>query len=49
MIDDFSNDLTHWLPLPEVTPNDIKNANLLEGRFMGDPSFDHPIPKKGKF
>jgi hypothetical protein len=41
-----SQDLTTWFELPVPTENDIENIDTVQGRLMGDPGFEHIVPKK---
>lgn len=34
-----------WLQLPEVNRDEVKQAELVKGRFTGDASFEHNVPK----
>ncbi|EGF81050.1 hypothetical protein BATDEDRAFT_24691 [Batrachochytrium dendrobatidis JAM81] len=41
----YTCDSNNWFQLPEITPEEAKLAELAHGRFYGDPSYEHTIPK----
>ena len=39
----YTVDLVNWLQLPEVSSVEIAQANTIQSRFMGDPSYEYII------
>ncbi|KAJ3409980.1 hypothetical protein CcCBS67573_g00358 [Chytriomyces confervae] len=39
----YSVDLTNWLQLPEVTPEDMLMIDKINKKFTGDPSFEYTL------
>ncbi|KAL2918041.1 hypothetical protein HK105_202455 [Polyrhizophydium stewartii] len=41
----YTLDNLNWYQLPEVTPEERRQADSIQGRFFGDPSYEHTVPK----
>ncbi|KAI8622293.1 hypothetical protein BC830DRAFT_1090138 [Chytriomyces sp. MP71] len=39
----YSLDLTNWLQLPEVTPEDMRIIDQINKKFTGDPAFEYSL------
>ncbi|KAI8616197.1 hypothetical protein BC830DRAFT_1063664 [Chytriomyces sp. MP71] len=44
----YSLDLTNWLQLPEVTPEDMHIIDQINKKFTGDPAFEYSLGKRRK-
>ncbi|KAI8909614.1 hypothetical protein EDD86DRAFT_205869 [Gorgonomyces haynaldii] len=43
----YSVDLINWLQLPELTPQEASQTQLIQTRFSGDPAFETTLAKAG--
>ncbi|KAI8925221.1 hypothetical protein BC831DRAFT_550786 [Entophlyctis helioformis] len=41
----YTLDNVNWYLLPDVTAEEAKLADAIQGRFYGDPSYEHAVPK----
>ncbi|KAH6570957.1 hypothetical protein BASA60_007386 [Batrachochytrium salamandrivorans] len=40
----YTTDNSNWFQLPLISPNESHQADLVQARFYGDPSYEHTIP-----
>ncbi|KAI8893148.1 hypothetical protein BC833DRAFT_609416 [Globomyces pollinis-pini] len=40
----YTLDYVNWFQLPIVSPKDAEHCSIIQGKFIGDPSFEHTVP-----